>query len=136
MNSSGWVPRRTVLDEQEQQHVVEGLLAVLGALVVEDNAARAQAAVARWLERAAFTVEWEVPLKRWGTDERGVLDLVAQRGQLRLVIEIDREIPRAKALRKLRRVPSAVRVVLLRGGRWCAPPPEGIDAVVCLTVRR
>ena len=136
MNSSGWVPRRTVLDEQEQQHVVEGLLAVLGALVVEDNAARAQAAVARWLERAAFSVEWEVLLDHWTDGRRWRLDLLASRGQLRLAIEIDREIPRAKALRKLRRVPSAVRVVLLRGGRWCAPPPEGIDAVLCLTVRR
>lgn len=66
------------------------------------------------LYRAGFECKREFEVKL--TDNRnGFIDLVAwQRGQIRIGLELDMATPRRKSIRKLFRLPDALRVVLLR----------------------
>ena len=57
---------------------------------------------------------------------------MARRGGLTAAIEIDKTEPKAKSIVKLRQIPNAVSIVVIRGvdGPWGGTIPSGIDAVV------
>jgi hypothetical protein len=111
---------------------VTRLIERLSELHVELAPGASQRTVAGWLEDNGFRVRWEVPVADRGDGRGGRVDLVGYRDGLTMAIEIDRAEPKPKSIVKLRQVPDAVRVVVIRGvdGRWTGNLPEGIDAVV------
>jgi hypothetical protein len=111
---------------------VRGLLRRLEQVRVGRTGAEAQQNIAAWLASERFSVQQEVPVPDRGDGHMGRVDLLARRGALTLAIEVDGPVPHRKSVVKLRQIPGAVRMVIVRGwdGRWPEPAPEGITAVV------
>jgi len=104
----------------------------LTRLQVPDDATETHKKVAAFLERNGFYCRNEFRVPDRGDGRPGKIDIYAERGNLRLAIEIDRETPREKSIYKLRQVKGALRLILLRAGPANIETPEGVDVVISL----
>lgn len=86
------------------------------SLTVPDNAKQAHEAVIERLESYGYVCEREYAVKNRGDGKAGRIDILARNETHIMAIEIDRLTPRDKSVFKLRQVPNAERIILLRGG--------------------
>lgn len=85
-------------------------------LIVPDNAKQAHDLVIERLENRGYLCEREYTVKDRGDGRVGRIDVLARKEAHILAIEIDRLTPRDKSVFKLRQVPNAEKIILLRGG--------------------
>ena len=81
--------------------------------------------------KAGFLCTREFPVPDRGDGRTGRLDLVVERGGLRIALELDRVSWRDNSLAKLRQI-EATRVVVLRESGGAIPCPPGVDFVVAM----
>ena len=94
---------------------VSALLSALSCVSVSLEPVASQNTIGAWFASRGFNVQPEVPVADRGDGRSGRVDLVARRGGLTVAIEIDKTEPKAKSIVKLRQIPNAVRIVVIRG---------------------
>lgn len=107
--------------------VATAVKAICTVRLTKDDATTAHKAVMSALSRAGFGLTSEYPV------DGGMVDVLATLPGSRIAIEIDRERPRIKSLRKLRAFEGG-RILVLRGYRPDGTF-DGIDAIIGLRGR-
>lgn len=107
--------KKAIKQESKKNPIVPRDFDDLCGICVTDNARAAQKEVASWLKGRGYSCTLEVPVADRGDGRTGRIDLVAERDDIRVAIEIDRESPREKSLFKLRQFDCA-KVVIVRDG--------------------
>jgi hypothetical protein len=92
------------------------------------TAAAFHMAFCRGLRRRGWDVQTEVEVKADSDFRGGFVDILAQRGLLRMAVELDRGNPRKKSIEKLIRM-KCYRVCILRTGKH-HDRPSGIDLIL------
>lgn len=82
------------------------------------------------LTSLGFSVTREYPVEERGDGRSGRIDLLAEGHGLRIAMELDRKTPRKHSIEKLRRIPDAIRLILLREPGTRRLYPYGIDEVI------
>lgn len=116
---------------EDRPKVPQDVLDSLSSLSVYDDSRYAKNAVYFCLRRLNFQCVPHYPL---GSD---LFDIYAERGNERLVIQVDRRIPRARTLKKMQKVDNAARIICLRGNTISSKIAkyQEIDAIIILELK-